>query len=169
MPGPLDNQGFTQGFISALTDVDTFARDQLGSIRRQENGLYKYVQFGSSLVLGPTAQINPGSVVCYVLPAGNATLQRIFLVDSANSALGAGIAQGLVPTGQGLQFGWIQVKGNATLGQALASGAVGNAVTTTGAAAGNMKVTAAVTDMIGGIVVDLTTASAPVVLLNFPY
>ena len=169
MPGPLDSAGFTQGFISALTDVDTFARDLLGSIRRQENGIYKNVQFGSSLTTGPTAQIAAGSAVCYVLPAGNATLQRMFLCDSANSALGAGIAQGLVPTGQGLQFGWIQLRGNATLGQALGSGAVGNTITSTGAAAGTLKVAAAVTDTPCGIVVDLTTAAAPVVMLSYPY
>lgn len=169
MPGPLDNVGFTQGFVSALTDVDTYARDLLGSIRRELNGIYKYVQFGSTVAAGPTAAIAAGSTVCYVLPAGNAQLQRMFLVDSANSALGAGIAQAAVPTGQGLQFGWIQIRGTATLGAALASGAVGNTITTSGAAAGNMKVAAAVTDTPAGVVVDLTTSTAPVVMLSFPY
>jgi hypothetical protein len=169
MPGPLDSQGFSQGFVSALTDIDTYARDMVGSIRRELNGIYKYVQFGSSIATGPTAAIPAGSTVCYVLPAGNATLQRMMLCDSANSALGAGVAQGSVPAGQGLQFGWIQIRGTATLGAALQSGAVGNNLSTTGAVALGMKVAAAVTDQIVAEAVDLTTAAAPVVLLNFPY
>src|SRR5215469_16560289 len=93
---PLDVGGSPQGFVSALTDVDTVAKDQLGAIRYELNGTYKYVQFGASRTTNVTAALALGDCVCYVLSAGSADLNRQTLVDSANSTAGAGVVMGTV-------------------------------------------------------------------------
>jgi hypothetical protein len=63
------------------------------------------------------------------------------------------------------EYGWIQIKGRATLTTALTAGADGNALTAVGATDGTLDVSAAVTDAICAYAVD---ASAKIVLCDFP-
>jgi|SRR5215469_11639061 len=170
-PGALDNVGFAQGFISALTDVDTVARDLLGVIRRELNGFYKYVQFGASRTTNVTASMAAGDVACYVISAGSLDIDRLTLVDEPNSVLGAGVVMAAIPSTGGPYFGWLQVCGTTTLNQAIGgtTPAAGNEVTTTGASAKTVTKRAAVTDMAIGILVDNNVSATPVVNINFPF
>lgn len=169
-PGVLDaNQGFSQGYVSQLSDVDTSARDMLGSIRRQLNGFYKYVQFGATRTGQVTGALNPGDVACYVIGT-TADLDRLTLVDSPNSAIGAGVVMGVVPVTGGPYFGWIMVTGTCQLNNALGGApAVGNEVTTTGATTRTMTTKAAVTNIGTGVAVDISVPASPIVNINFPF
>jgi hypothetical protein len=84
-----------------------------------------------------------GDVVCYV-----ATDTLCQTVDGANTALGAGVAPVAVPNGA-VAYGWIQIGGVATLSTALAgTPAVGDGMTTAGAAAPAVTKSAAANSMI---------------------
>lgn len=96
------------GFTTALTDIDTTAQEYLGAIRQDVTRDYKYVKFSG------TNAVAIGDCVCYVLSDTN--LQT---VDDANSAVGAGVAVAAHPSGS-VTYGWIQIRGMATLNNALA-------------------------------------------------
>lgn len=167
------------GFVSALTDLDTYARDQLGSIRYEASGVFKYVQFGSSRTGQVSAALVQGDAVCYVLGV-TADLDLLTLVDEPNSAVGAGIvaapagASGVsgqsavtIPTSGGPWFGWIQVGGTVTLSAAPGgSPAAGAALTTTSASNKKLTATAAYTNQYVGVYIDATNFVANI---DFPY
>lgn len=169
-PGILDiGQGFAQGWVSALTDIDTVARDQLGAIRRALNGFYKYVQFGATRAGNVTAALAAGDVVCYVVGT-TADLDRLTLADSPNSAVGAGVVMAPIPNTGGPYFGWIMVCGTCQLNNALGgSAAAGNEVTSTGATAKTLTTKAAVTNISAGVAIDVSVAASPIVNINFPF
>ena len=64
-----------------------------------------------------------------------------------------------------LTFGWVQIKGPATLALALTAGADGNALTAPGATDGTLDVAALVTDAICAYAAD---ASAKKIVCMFP-
>lgn len=146
-----------QSWKSALTDLDSTPQELLGSIRESDNKTYKYVKFS-----GTTALV-AGQFVCYVVSDETCTT-----VDSANSVLGAGVALASNATTGTPYYGWIQIRGVATLNSALTAGAAGNALTPIGSSAGKLDVSAAVTDGISAICVSVAVAAAPVVLLTCP-
>ena len=82
--------GQKQTFVTGLADVNPNNKDGLGSIRVENNAVYKYVQFSG------TTAVNIGDAVCYVVAAsdGNAVI-----VDNENSSIGAGVSMCAVPTG----------------------------------------------------------------------
>lgn len=111
-------------FGTQVTDVDATARDDIGCLRYNENAVFKYVRFSG------TTAINIGDFLCYVATDATDTT-----VDGANTAHGAGVAQAAVPIGP-VAYGWIQIRGIATLSTALAGApAVGDVLTSSGAAA----------------------------------
>ena len=145
-----------------LTRVDTAPQFKLGAIGQDYQGyLYKYVQYESGA--GPVAAV-AGNVAYYYAAsgtsAGSSTVVTSDLSDSAG--LGAGVLQAVLADGE---YGWIQIKGRATLTTALTAGADGNALTAVGATDGTLDVSAAVTDAICAYAVD---ASAKIVLCDFP-
>ena len=76
------------------------------------------------------------------------------------------MAQATVAAGA-IQFGWIQIKGLATLARALGGGpTVGQAVTTAGGAIGAVNVTAAFTNYAIGTAYDTANRK---ILCDFPY
>lgn len=138
--------GFVQSFKSALGDVDVTAIEPLGTIRYEQNAVYKYVRFSGTLAVAI------GDALCYVVT--DLTLQT---VDGTNSVLPAGIAVSVVTSGT-VQYGWIQIRGLATL--STTTGAVaGNNLTNNGASNSALKVAAAITNPIVGV---LVSASAPI-------
>src|SRR3954462_8838806 len=146
--------GSAQAFKAALTDVDTTAQVPLGMVRYEDNKVYKYVKFSG------TTTIAAGDVVCYV-----ATDTLCQTVDGANTALGAGVAPVAVASGA-VAYGWIQIGGVATLSAALAgSPAVGDGMTTAGAAAPAVTKSAAANSMILANVVHVANK---IVLLRAP-
>lgn len=125
--------GQKQTFVTGITDYNTVNRDGLGTIRAENNAVYKYVQF-----TGTTA-VNAGDAVCYVAAASDGSA---VVVDNANTPLGAGVSQVAVPAGT-VAYGWIQVKGLCTLGRALGgSPTFGQSLTSTGASVGTLQVAA---------------------------
>jgi hypothetical protein len=131
------------------------ARDGLGSIRPENNAVYKYVQFSG------TTAVNAGDVVCYVVPASDG---GAVIVDKANTAMGAGVAMAAVPAAV-VSYAWIQIKGIATVSGTV-PGANGNALTTVGATAGNVAVAATFTNAMVGMGYDVTARK---MLCDFPY
>ena len=142
--------GAKQIFRTALTDVTIYGAgqtttwDQLGTIRYENNAVYKYVAFSG------TTTIAAGDVVCYVAAASDGSE---VLVDGANTALGAGVAMAAVASGSvatGNTYyatGWIQIRGLATVSTTVAgSPSIGYPLTTQGESApacGAMSTTAA--------------------------
>jgi hypothetical protein len=144
-----------QVFVTALTEVDNQAYDTPGDIRVENGCVYKYVKFTG------TTSIAAGDALCYV-----ATDTTDTTVDGANTALGAGIAMAAVASGA-VQYGWIQIKGVATLSTALAgSPAVGDGLTVNGASAPAMTKASTANQQIGGYTVNV---ASKIVALDFPF
>lgn len=128
--------GMTQAWAPALGDTDTTPKTMLGTIRRDSANIYKYVKFSG------TTAIAVGDFLCYVASAG--ATDTMTTVDGANTSVPAGVAMAIVGTGTVL-YGWIKVRGLATLSTALAgSPAAGDKLTTASATA--PAVTKTVTD-----------------------
>ena len=159
-------------FKSQLTDIDTTAMEDLGCTRYDEAHLYKYVQFGATRTTNVTASLAAGDIVCYVMGA-TADLDLMTLVDSPNSAVGAGVVQATVAATGGPYFGWIGIKGVFTLDQTIGgSPATGDALTVgpeTTASAKALTKRGNVEDGLVGLLVDNSTSTAPVVTVDFPY
>lgn len=122
---------------------------------------YKYVKYNSGA--GTVAAVAGNACYYYAasgVSAGQLTEVTSDLSDSAN--LGAGVLQAVIATGG---YGWIQIRGSATLTTALTAGADGNALTAAGSTDGTLDVSAAVTDAVVAWAVD---ASAKIVMCNFP-
>jgi hypothetical protein len=124
--------------------------------------MYKFVQYNSGA--GPVAAV-AGNVAYYYAPggvsAGADTVVTSDLSDSAN--LGAGVLQAVITSGD---YGWIQIRGTATITPALTAGADGNALTAVGATDGTLDVSAAVTDAVVAYAID---ASAKIIKCEFPF
>lgn len=143
-----------QQFLTALTDqfaiftgVGQPQYDSLGDIRLEAGGAgqaaYKFVKFS-----GTTASAI-GDFCCYT----DTSLQ---IVDAANAAVAAGVAQAAVAGGAAV-VGWIQVSGKATFNTNFSTApAAGNKLTNAGAAAKTLKVAAALTDPQVGIAINTT-------------
>lgn len=132
-----------------------------GTVLRTSNGkAYKYVKYNNGQAVTAVA----GNVVYYHAAsgasAGEITEVTMDLSDSAG--LGAGVLQAVIADGS---YGWIQIRGPATLTTALTAGADGNALTAVGATDGTLDVSALVTDAVVAFAVD---ASAKIVMCMFP-
>jgi hypothetical protein len=124
--------------------------------------IYKYVQYET----GAGAVAAVAGNVCYYYAAGGASAGDTTKVTSDlsdSSEVGAGILQAVLADGE---YGWIQIKGPATITPALTAGADGDPLTPTGATDGTLDVTAATTDAICAYAID---ASAKIILCDFPF
>lgn len=124
--------------------------------------VYKFVKYNAGA--GPVAAVVGN--VCYYYAASGASAGQITEVtsDLSDSAgVGAGVLQAVIASGD---YGWVQIKGPATLNTALTAGADGNALTPVGSTDGTLDVSAAVTDSICAYAID---ASAKIVMCDFPY
>lgn len=154
------------GFVSAITDIDTTARDTPGSIRYDVNGVYKYVQFGATRTTNLTGALAAGDIACYVLGT-TADLDLMTLADSANSAVGAGLVMAAVAATGGPFYGWLKVIGIGTLSGAPAgSPSAGDDLTNASASA--KALTKVVTDA-APHVATLVDATNFVVQLHFSH
>jgi hypothetical protein len=143
-----------------LDRVDTSPEFDLGEIFWDTgNKVYKYVKYDTGA--GSVAAV-AGNVAYYYLASGyDAHTVTSDLSDSVN--LGAGVLQAVVGDGQ---YGWIQIKGAATVTTALTAGADGNALTAVGATDGTLDVSAAVTDVVCAYADDI---SAKEIICDFPF
>lgn len=145
-----------------LDTIDSEAEFTLGSTFVDGDGkVYKYVQYDTGA--GAVAAV-AGNVCYYYAPSGtSAGATTIVTSDLSDSAgLGAGVLQSALTDGA---YGWIQIKGAATLTTALTAGADGNALTAVGATDGTLDLSAAVTDAVVAYAID---ASAKIVMCAFP-
>lgn len=145
-----------------VTAVDTEAKFYPGQVMCQPDGgimkKYKYVKYVTAGADGVA-----GNVAFYVLPATDTTGTQVSSVVAEGGGIGAGVLQSAIGNGE---YGWVQIKGPATLTTALTAGADGNALTGVGAgAAGTLDVSALVTDAVVAYAID---ASAKIVLCDFP-
>lgn len=117
-----------------LNRVDTSAKFALGSVFQDSTGkVYKYITYSEEAaatdgVLGE---------VCYYVSATGYGANDVTSDLSASDEVGAGVLQATLSDNE---FGWIQIKGFATLTIALTAGADGDALTPTGAGDGTLDV-----------------------------
>jgi len=156
--------GIKQVFASKLTDVDTVKRDILGDIRHEGNKWYKYVEmFNTETIAG-----NAGDLVSYLAtPAAGYDLNRVTtdVSDADPVPVCAGMLlaawTGTLATSY---YGWVQIKGRATLSNAVAATAAGKRFAAD--PANDLKGTVLADDFtaIAGVSLNATTA----VLLDCP-
>lgn len=145
-----------------VTATSTTAQFTVGSKYEDQNGkVYKYVQYETGA--GPVAAV-AGNVCYYYAPGGaSAGATTVVTSDLSDSAgLGAGVLQSVIADGS---YGWIQIRGPATITPALTAGADGNALTAVGATDGTLDVSALVTDAVVAFAID---ASAKIIMCMFP-
>lgn len=146
-----------------LTGQESGGAPGIGDIYvSHDNKTYRFVQYNSGA--GTIAAV-AGNVAYLYAPSGaSAGASNIVTSDLSDSAeIGAGVLQAAIPTGG---YGWIQVKGVATLTPALTAGADGDPLTPSGATDGTLDVVAAATDAVCAYAVD---ASAKIIICDFPY
>lgn len=140
--------------------VDSEAQFKLGTIIQGDDGkLYKYVTYSEEAAATDGVA---GEVAYYVAATGYAN-NDVTSDLSASDEVGAGVLQATMSDNE---FGWIQIKGPATLTIALTAGADGDPLTPTGSADGTLDVSALVTDHVCAIAGDI---SAKEILCDFPY
>jgi len=122
---------------------------------------YKFVQYNAGA--GSVAAV-AGNIAYYYAPSGvSAGSDSVVTSDLSDSAaLGAGVLQAVIPSGD---YGWVQIRGTATITPALTAGADGNALTAVGATDGTLDVSALVSDVIVAYAID---ASAKIIKCAFP-
>lgn len=145
------------------TTLEAGNTPQVGDVAFNPLGrTYKFVQYNSGV--GAVAAV-AGNACYYLAPSGaSAGAINVVTSDLSDSAgLGAGILQSAIPNGS---YGWVQIKGFATITPALTAGADGNALTAVGATDGTLDVSALVSDSIVAYAVD---ASAKIIMCDFPF
>lgn len=153
-------------FITRLTDVADTDLEGVGTIRRENQKQYKWVQYDTGA--GPVAAV-AGNVAYYYAPGGvSAGATTVVTSDLSDSAeVGAGVLQSAPTDGQ---YCWIQTRGPATLTPALTAGADGDPLTPTGAGDGTLDAvdtTSAATSNVHKPAVAID-ASAKIIMCMFP-
>lgn len=147
-----------------LTDTSTTDTEGVGSIRKEGNKTYLWVQYDDA---GVAAAANKA---CYYGLGDMVNFKVTSDVSDAEGSSGAkAIAAGVLQAAIADQsYGWIQVGGIATITTDAAAGAAGDAMTGVGANDGGLDVSAAVTDVVVGVLLD-TTTTAQVYYLDCPF
>jgi len=153
--------GFKQSFIQGLTERSTTQKDTLGDLRWEGNKCYKYIIYEA----GTAAVAGVANEVCYYFEDSGHTDNKVTSdVSDCTGEIGAGVLQAALADGE---YGWIQIKGNATLALALTAGADGDSLTGTGAGDGTLDLATAVeTDHVCAVAED---ASAKLIICDFPF
>ena len=160
--------GLKQVFIQALTEISTeVAKDTLGDIRWEGNKCYKYVQYdeAAAAVTGVA-----GEVAYYILDTGygaNNVSSDFSACGADATCIGAGVLQASLDDED---FGWIQIKGIATLSIAIIAGVDGNALTPSGVGANDGSLDVVVTTVaLGHICAFITDKDQKEIMCDFPF
>jgi len=156
--------GIKQAFASKLTDVDSVAREALGTLRFEGNKVFKYVEIKNVTATVAGAKGDP---VAYGAAGGYNTSKVVLDLSDADGtkAIAAGVLQGTVAGVLATSyFGWIQIKGPATLLIAVTAGVIGQGFNLT-TVDKTFAVNAAATDQKAGYSISATTA----VVLDCPF
>lgn len=142
---------------TALTDGNTPA---LGDVFWGKGGkVYKFVQYKE----GTAATDGVASEVAYYYTLDGYKNSQVSSDLSDSVELGAGVLMAAMSDDE---YGWIQIKGPATLALALTAGADGDPLTPTGSADGTLDVSGAVTDHVCAYAGDISDKE---VICDFPF
>ena len=144
---------------TAVSDTAEFKLGQHGAVIDSPTKLYKYIQYDTGSV--GTAAVAGEACYYYTLDGYKNNKVSSDLSDSIE--IGAGILQAVMTDGQ---YGWVQIKGAATMTIALTAGADGDPLTPTGSADGTLDVTTAVTDHCCAIAGDISDKE---IICDFPF
>lgn len=164
-PGSTTQRGIKRVFATGLTETSIIDLEGIGSIRIEGNKVYKWVKYNNGA--GSVASV-AGDVGYYYGLSGDAVSggyeNSEVTMDLTDAYLGAGVFQAVIADAS---YGWVQIRGPATLTTALLAGADGNALTHVGASTdGTLDVSALVTDKCVAIATD---ASAKKIICDFPW
>lgn len=151
--------GLKRVFVQALTERSTTLKDDLGDIRWEGNKCYKYIQYkeGTAAVDGVAGEV----AYYYTLDGHKNNQVSSDLSDSIE--IGAGVLQAALSDNE---YGWVQIKGPATLTIALTAGADGDPLTPTGSTDGTLDVTTDVTDHVCAYAGDISDQE---IICDFPF
>jgi len=131
--------GITPTKVSLAADGPEFA---LGTLGLDFQGkIFKYVQYDT----GAGAVAGVAGNVAYYYTLDGYKFNKVTSDLSDSIELGAGVLQAAMTDGD---YGWVQIKGPATLTPALTAGADGDPLTPTGSTDGTLDVATLVTDNI---------------------
>ena len=149
--------------VTVATSAPAFT---LGTIAMDHsaNKIYKYIKFNE----GAGAIAGVADRVCYYHPPGatpdDSYAEHTVTMDLSDSdEIGAGVLQAAMSNGD---YGWIQIKGPATLGLSLTAGADGDPLTPTGSTDGTLDVSALHTDHKCAWAIDVSANS---IMCDFPF
>ena len=158
-------KGIKKIFSTGLTETADYDKEGIGAIRFEGNKIYKWVKYNQGA--GSVAAVAGNTVYYYALGGDGVSggyENNEVTMDLTDGGICAGVLQAVIPNAN---WGWIQIKGPATLTTALTAGADSNALTRVGAGAdGTLDVSGAVTD---AVVAYATDASAKKVALDCPF
>jgi len=144
--------------VTSVSDTAEFKLGQHGAVIGEPTKLYKYIQFDTGSASASVA----GEVAYYYTLDGYKN--NVVTADLSDSVeIGAGVTPNVMTDGQ---YGWIQIKGPATLTIALTAGADGDPLTPTGSADGTLDVSAAVTDHVCAYAGDISDKE---IICDFPW
>lgn len=157
--------GFKASFQTALTDTSLTDKEGINTIRIDGNKIYKWVKYNTAA--GVVAAV-AGNVCYYYAPSGDFASEQytngIVTSDLSDSAeVGAGVLQAVIANGS---YGWIQIKGQATVTTALTAGSDGDPLCPTGSTDGTLDVSAAVTDHVCAYAQDISDKT---IICDFPF
>jgi len=152
-----------QLFSQPISEISTTRKEALGAVVEYQGKWYKYVEIKNSATVAGAA----GDPVSYFAATGYDD-NRVVVRDADADAqpIGAGILQGTVAgVADTSYYGWIQIRGVATVLTAVTSGVVGSGVMM----GSSDKTMVVATGVIGhmGILLTATTANNKI-LCNFP-
>ena len=144
---------------TAVSDTAEFLLGQHGAVVGSPSKVYKYVQYYTGS--GSVAAASGNAAYYYTLDGYKNNQVTSDLSDSVE--IGAGILQAVMTDGQ---FGWIQIKGAATMTIALTAGVDGDPLTPTGAADGTLDVSSHPLDNVCAIAGDISDKE---IICDFPF
>jgi len=153
-------RGRKKVFVTRLTDTSTTDEEGVGCLRDEGSKTYQWVLFNNGA--GDVASVVGNFCYNYAV-SGTSTGSDTVTMDVTDSGgIGRGVFQSIIADGS---YGWIQIRGIATLTTALVAGADGDALTAIDATDGTLDVSALVTDAIVAYADDI---SAKIVRLCCP-
>ena len=144
---------------TSVSNTAEFKLGQQGAVIDSPTKLYKYVQYDT----GSAGAAAVAGEACYYYTLDGYKNNQVTSDLSDSVEVGAGILQAVMTDGQ---FGWIQIKGAATMTIALTAGADGDPLTPTGSADGTLDVSANVTDNVCAIAGDISDKE---IICDFPF
>ena len=132
-------------FLTKLTDIKTTDVEGIGTLRFEGNKVYKWIVYSEAVA----AIAGVAGEVAYYVTIDGYKFHQVTSDLDVSSQIGAGVLQAALAEGE---FGWIQIKGLATLTIAFADATDDAPQTPTGGADGNLDIniaTAANTSLCG--------------------